>query len=87
MVVVNMMIGFTVDWFFSDTKRFKNKPHNALQWLYAVSLLDCHNVTSTKAWWTIIDGFSGYDMYMLPPHTKSDVIVVIVIMFIMIRAA
>ena len=49
MVVVNMMIGFTVDWLSPDTTRFKNKAHNALQELYAVSLLDCHNVTSTKA--------------------------------------
>ena len=49
MVVVNMMIGFTVDWLSPDTTRFKNKACNALQELYAVSLLDCHNVTSTKA--------------------------------------
>ena len=49
MVVVNMMIGFTVDWLSQDTKLFKKEAHNAFQELYAVSLLECHNVTSTKA--------------------------------------
>ena len=34
---------------FSRYKALQNKPHNALQELYAASLLDCHNVTSTKA--------------------------------------
>ena len=48
MVVVNMMIGFTVDWLSPDTKRFENKARNALQELFTVSLLECHNVTSTK---------------------------------------